>query len=223
MQTLSRAQPNALVLILCAVVVALFGVIDSESDAGSENSIIELWGDVKAPEVVELKGITLDPSKTAFLILDIETRTCNLKSRPRCIDSVPKIKAFLDYAKKHGAFVVYSLTSKGTPETILPEVAPTGGAPIVQSSVDKFFNTNLESILKGKNIASVIICGTTAEGAVIHTATGAAMRGFNVVVPVDGMSAATLYAEQYTAWHLVNAPGSRNKTTLTRFDMIRFE
>lgn len=64
--------------------------------------------------------------------------------------------------------------------------------------------------------------GTTAEGAVIHTATGAAMRGFKVIVPVDGMSAGTLYAEQYTAWHLVNAPGSRKGTTLTKFDLIAF-
>jgi nicotinamidase-related amidase len=55
----------------------------------------------------------------------------------------------------------------------------------------------------------VIIAGTTAEGAVLHTATGAAMRGFKVIVPIDGMSAGTLDAEQYTAWYLVNAPGAR--------------
>ena len=68
----------------------------------------------------------------------------------------------------------------------------------------------------------MIIVGTTAEGAVLHTATGASMRGFQVIVPIDGMSAGTLYAEQYTAWHLVNAPGKRRRTTLTRFDMIGF-
>jgi nicotinamidase-related amidase len=68
----------------------------------------------------------------------------------------------------------------------------------------------------------VIIAGTTAEGAVLHTATGAAMRGFSITVPIDGMSAGTLYAEQYTAWHLVNAPGSRQSTILTRFGMIEF-
>ena len=68
----------------------------------------------------------------------------------------------------------------------------------------------------------MIIAGTTAEGAVLHTATGAAMRDFKVIVPIDGMSAGTLDAEQYTAWHLVNAPGSRRRTILTRFDMIEF-
>jgi len=43
-----------------------------------------------------------------------------------------------------------------------------------------------------------------------------------VVVPLDGVSAGTLYAEQYTAWHLLNAPGSRGKITLTRFGMMGF-
>lgn len=100
--------------------------------------------------------------------------------------------------------------------------SPTGDEPIVKSSVDKFFNTELEGILRNKGIETVVIAGTTAEGAVIHTATGAAMRGLKVIVPVDGMSAGTLYAEQYTAWHLINAPGSRRRTTLTRFDMIEF-
>ena len=136
--------------------------------------------------------------------------------------SVPKIQKFLKRVRAKGMPVVYSLTRKGTPASIWPEVAPQGGEPIVKSSVDKFFKTDLEKILKDKGIKTVIIVGTTAEGAVLHTATGAAMRGLQVIVPVDGMSAGTMYAEQYTAWHLVNAPGSRSRTTLTRFDMIEF-
>jgi len=148
--------------------------------------------------------------------------TCNLERRPRCIASVPKIKGFLDRARNNGVAVVYSLTSRGEIETILPGVTPQGKEPVVKSSVDKFFNTELEKILREKGIKTVIIVGTTAEGAVLHTATGAAMRGFKVIVPVDGMSAGTLYAEQYTAWHLLNAPGTRRSTTLTRFDMIGF-
>jgi ribosomal protein L5 len=39
---------------------------------------------------------------------------------------------------------------------------------------------------------------------------------------VDGMSAENTYAEQYTAWHLVNAPRVGAQVTLTRIDMIRF-
>lgn len=189
----------------------------------AENTIIEEWNSIKAPAPVELKAVTLNPGDTAFLVLDIEERTCNSKRRPRCVASVPKIKSFLERARNKEMAVVYSLTRKGTPETILPGATPVGTEPIVKSSVDKFYKTDLEKILHEKKIKTVIIIGTTAEGAVLHTATGAAMRGFQVVIPIDGMSAGTLYAEQYTAWHLVNAPGSRRKATLTRFDLIDFE
>lgn len=190
--------------------------------AADEKTVIELWDTIKAPPPVELKKVAIDPAKTAFLVLDIEQRTCNAQARPRCVTSVTGIGAFLAKARAKGLFIAYSLTSQGTPETILPGVKPLGTEPVVKASVDKFYNTDLEKHLREKDISTVIIAGTTAEGAVLHTATAAAMRGFLVVVPVDGMSAGTLFAEQYTAWHLVNAPGSRQKTTLTRFDMIGF-
>lgn len=67
-----------------------------------------------------------------------------------------------------------------------------------------------------------MVAGTAANGAVLHTATGAAMRGYRVIVRVDLMSA-DLYAEQYTAWHLVNAPGTRHQTALTRSDLIHWK
>ena len=185
-------------------------------------TIVEQWSRVQAPPPVALEPVRVNPRETAFLILDIEQLTCNPDRRPRCIESVPKIQGFLQKARAKGMPVVYSLTGRGTRETILPEVTPQANEPIVQSSVDKFYKTNLDKILRGKGIKTVIIAGTTAEGAVLHTATGAAMRGYRVIVPADGMSAGNLYAEQYTAWHLLNAPGTRRSTTLTRFDMIEF-
>ena len=69
----------------------------------------------------------------------------------------------------------------------------------------------------------MIIVGTAAHGAVLHTATGAAMRGLQVIIPIDGMSAIETYAEQYTAWHMLNAPGTRVRTTLTTFAQMSFK
>jgi nicotinamidase-related amidase len=69
---------------------------------------------------------------------------------------------------------------------------------------------------------TVIVVGTAAHGAVIYTASGAAMRGMKVIVPVDGVSADTPYAEQYTAWHLANAPLVSNAVTLTTIGDIKF-
>lgn len=42
-----------------------------------------------------------------------------------------------------------------------------------------------------------------------------------VIVPVDGLSD-TPYSEQYTVWHLANAPLVSRNVTLTKFSLIRF-
>jgi len=75
-----------------------------------------------------------------MFILYIEQRKCNSERRLRCVASVSHIKRFFDRAKAKGVAVVYSLTSRGTPETILPAEAPVGNEPIVKSSVDKFLH-----------------------------------------------------------------------------------
>ena len=50
------------------------------------------------------------------------------------------------------------------------------------------------------------------------------MRGFNVIVPVDGMSGdgQNTFIEQYVAYNLTSAPVVSPKITLTRIDMIKF-
>jgi len=185
----------------------------------TNNTIIDQWTSVTVPPPPEIKEVALDPEVTAFLILDIQTQNCS-KERPRCMATVPKIKVFLAEARAKGMLVAYSLTRVATVDDIIADVAPREGEPVVQTGADKFFRTDLEKILEEKNIKTVVIVGTSAHGAVLHTATGAALRGLQVIVPIDSMSATDLYAEQYTAWHLMNGPGSRRQTTLTRFDLI---
>ena len=76
----------------------------------------------------------------------------------------------------------------------------------MRSSVDKFTNTELEKILKDKGIRTVIVNGTAAHGAVLYTGSAAAIKGVNVIVPVDGMSSEDLFYEQATAWHKAAPP-----------------
>nr|WP_242977183.1 isochorismatase family protein [Clostridium botulinum] len=92
----------------------------------------------------------------------------------------------------------------------------------MKSNVDKFYKTNLEKILQEKGIKTVVVTGYAANGAVLHTGTSSAFRGYNVIIPVDCMSANNLYAEQYTAWHMLNSPGTRNRAVLTKVDLISF-
>jgi nicotinamidase-related amidase len=125
-------------------------------------------------------------------------------------------------AREMGMLVVYSLTHSGNPSDIAWQIAPSIGEPIVKSNVDKFYKTNLEKILQEHCVKTVLITGYAANGAILHTATSAAFRGYDVIIPVDGMSANNPYAEQYTAWHMLNSPGTRNRATLTKINLISF-
>jgi nicotinamidase-related amidase len=185
-------------------------------------TVIEEWHNVKIPPAPELKSVTVEANSTALLMLDFNKQTCNAERRPRCIASIPKVQKLLTEARAKGVFVVYSLSAGATPADIAKELAPQGGEPIVTSGPDKFHGTELEKILKERNVKTVIITGTAAHGAVLYTASGAALRGIKVIVPVDGMSAESLYPEQYTAWNLVNAPRISTQVTLSRTDMIKF-
>jgi nicotinamidase-related amidase len=186
-------------------------------------TIIDEWSSVQAPKPPELKPVKIDdPKSTAFLVLDLVKQGCSNERRPRCITSVPPVQAFLAQARSKGLFVVHSYTTNSSPTDFLPEVAPAAGEPLVRAPADKFVGTDLEKILRDKGIKTVIVVGTAAHGAVISTASQAAFRGFKVIVPVDGMSSENTYFEQYTAYHLTNAPGVAQQVTLTKFDLIQF-
>lgn len=186
------------------------------------NALLDIWDDVEAPPAPQLQPVGIDPKTSALLVLDLQNNNCNLERRPRCVDSLKGIQELIGRVRSENMLVVYSLTSKATTDDIRQEVLPLPGEPIVKSSVDKFFGTELAEILQEAGIETVILVGTAAEGAILHTAAGAALRGYNVVVPIDGFSSSNVYAEQYTAWHLVKAPGLKKRTTLTRMDLISF-
>jgi nicotinamidase-related amidase len=185
-------------------------------------SIVDEWNSVKVPPVPELKPVTLDPGTTALLLLDFNKQVCNAERRPRCIASIPVVGKLLKEARSKGVKVIYSLSAGASVADIAKELAPVAGEPAVTSGPDKFLGTDLEKILKEKGVKTVIVAGTAAHGAVLYTASGAALRGIKVIVPVDGMSAENTYAEQYVAWHLLNAPRISNQATLTRIELIKF-
>lgn len=207
--------------ILCLLVLLVILSLPASTKAMNNHNIIDEWSSVTIPAAPTLQSITVDAASTAFLILDIQNKAYS--ERPRCAASVPEIADFLQKARANVLPVIYSMTPTATSADIIAQLAPLPNEPIVKASVDKFFNTDLDNMLKQQGIQSVIIVGTAANGAVLHTAASAAIRGYKVIVPVDGMSADTPYAEQYTAWHMLNSPGTRNKVTLTNLDLIKIK
>lgn len=208
--------------LVLATLAALAAFIAVATPASAQQTIIDEWAAIKTPPAPELKQVTVDPKTTALLLLDFVKQSCNEQHRPRCVATLLATKTFLAEARAHHLLVVYSYVNRGTLADTLPEVAPKGGEPSVQSGPDKFFNTDLEKLLKDHGIKTVIVTGTAANGAVLHTGDAAAIRGFNVIVPVDGMSGDDPFIELYVAYNFTHAPQVAAKATLTRYGLIKF-
>lgn len=190
------------------------------------DDITTQWGNAKPPPVPELKSVTVDPKTTAFLMLDFMKGNCG--QRPLCIATVPNVKKLLEEARAHNLPVFYTLVGQDpTPAGMVDQgLAPRATEFKIEGSggADKFIGSNLDQGLKDKGIKTVIIAGTSAQGAVVGTTNGATQRGYKAVVPVDGMSSEDLYNEQYAAWHIYKG-GPANVTgnaTLTRSDLIKY-
>jgi nicotinamidase-related amidase len=188
--------------------------------------IIAEWATVKPPPVPELKPATLDGKTTALLILDLMKSNCG--RRPRCLATVPNVKKLHDAARAAGAMVFYTLVGSGNPgvaDVVDPGIAPHDSEWVIQRGPDKFLGSGLEQRLKDRGIRTVIVTGTSAQGAVVGTGSGSAQRGYKVVVPVDGMSSEDPYMEQYAAWHMYKGGPAivTEQVTLTRSDMIKIE
>jgi nicotinamidase-related amidase len=213
-----RITPSCGIVALAAVATVLAAVPARTMDITKE------WATVKPPPVPELKPATVDPKTTALLILDLMKSNCGV--RPRCASTVAPVKKLLDEARAHDMMVFYTLVgTTPTPDGMVdPSLAPRAGEWIPRGGADKFIGSDLEQRLKNKGIKTVIVTGTSAQGAVVGTSNGAVQRGFDAVVPVDGMSAEEPYNEQYAAWHLTGGgPAVLTKNvTLTRSDMIKF-
>jgi nicotinamidase-related amidase len=207
---------------------AVLAVVSIYAASAPAQTIIAEWPNVKAPPAPELKRLTLDPKTTAILVMDFVKQACNNERRPRCVASIPKIEKLIAAARAKGVMLIFTTVPSVPITDTLPEVAPKGNDPVVVAAVDKFTlgdkDTGLQKMLKDKGITSVITVGTAAHGAVLYTSSAAASRGFNVIVPVDGMSGdgQILYDEQAVAYILTHAPVVSSKVTLTAIDMIQF-
>lgn len=206
------------------VLAGALGLAAASLCPASAGTIIDDWATAKAEPAPELKAVTIDPKTTAVLVMDLVKGSCNNERRPRCVASISVIEKFLAEARAKGVTIINTIAGTGTVADILPPVAPKEGETVIDKTVaNKFVRTDLEKILKDKGITTVIPIGTAAHGAVLYTGSEAAFRQFKVVLPVDGASSENLFAEQAVAWLFAKAPGVSNQSTLTRFDMIKFQ
>ncbi len=205
--------------------LSMFALTALAVSSAQAADIIAEWGSVKAPPPPAVKEVTLEGKTTALLILDVMKESC--ARRVRCAEMAPKLQKLHDAARASGAMVFYTLVGGGSPTAadVVAGMTPKEGEWVVQRGPDKFLGSPLEQRLKERGIRSVIVTGTSAQGVGIGTGSGAAQRGYSVIVPYDGLAADNAYQEQYSAYHLaVGGPAVvTEKVTLTRADMIKFK
>ncbi len=83
-------------------------------------TVIDDWATVAVPPAPALAPVTLDPKTTALLLLDFNghgestSGPCNEATKPRCLASLPAVRALADRARAKGVLVVYSTMSRPT-------------------------------------------------------------------------------------------------------------
>ena len=205
---------------------AVLGAAMAAAGLGSATAqtVIDEWATAKLPPPPALKDVKLVPAETAILAMDFTNQTCSAQRRPRCAASVAKVQKLLVDARGKGALIIYSVAvPNSTAADILKELTPAAGETVLPPlGPDKFFNSELEKLLKDKGIRTVVALGTQAQTSVLHTGASAALRGLKVIVPVDGMSSDDPFPEAYTAWHLSTAARISAQVTLTKLDAISY-
>lgn len=173
-------------------------------------------------------AVTLNPSTTALLVLDITTQTCT--PQPNCIEMLPRVSSLLSNARNAGVYVLYSVPNTQPP--ILPDVSPGPNEPtVVGLAQDRFFDTPLDEMLRTRGVENLLLVGWRENGSVLYTAVGGTIRGYTVVVADDGTSAATDYDIGIGRYQLLtqlnanatNEPLKKAAATLSRTDLITFQ
>ena len=181
------------------------------------------WTKITPPTAPQVVAVTAAVQTTALLLLDFNEPACDPAVNSRCMTAIPAVKALLSRARANGMLVIYTLGASTSRDSINSALKALPSDPVIAARPDKFLNSDLEKILVNRGIKTVITTGTTANGAVLYTASEAAFRGYSVLVPVDGVSGLTPYAEQLTLWQLMNGPRlGAEWVKLTRTAAINF-
>jgi len=163
---------------------------------------------LKLPEKLKIEEVKVESSKTALLIIDVQNDFANPSGKlyARGAEKViPLIKKLASAARESGATVIYTQDwhIRGDPEFEIwgeHTLAGTWGAEVVDElkpeetdvvvrkpSYDAFYSTSLDHILRSRKISTLILTGLLGNICVHCTAVGAAMRGYELIIPVDAI------------------------------------
>ena len=184
------------------------------------------WTAEDGPNRPEPKPVTLDSKNTAVLVLDLNARCDDPKQV--CSKITAPLGDFLDRARAASVPIIYTVSAaaKGKPigELAAPLRRKENEMVIYPDAFDKFHGGELQSYLKNSGAKTLIITGSSTNAAVLYTATTAArMFRYTIVIPMDGVNAATRYEQEYAIHQFTVLPSEANKLfQFTSLSMISF-
>jgi nicotinamidase-related amidase len=164
---------------------------------------------IDVPEYEVQDSVRVDPGRTALIVGDMQNdfvKEGGTLVVPGAKVTIPAIRSLLDLTREAGirAVFVQDTHRDGDPEweiwgehcregswgwQVVDELAPREDeATVRKPRYDAFYGTPLEHMLRLWGVDTLIICGTVANICVHYTASSAAMRWFNVIVPKDCIS-----------------------------------
>lgn len=177
-------------------------------------------------EVKKLRSyhnIALSPDKSALLIIDMQEYFLNPSSHafiPSGETILPGVKKLIATYSEKNLPIIFTLHSntdenarmmgKWWPDLLHEEqressiakgLNTSDGIIVKKNQYDAFYNTNLEQILREKNINQVIICGVLTNICCETTARSAFVRGFETFFTIDGTAA---YSEEHHMATILN-------------------
>ena len=133
--------------------------------------------------------LSLDPKKTAVLIMDYQNRQLNYFSEDFQNELTSRVNKVLAKARHDGIPVIYVEVRRGerTPETeIHPAVTPKSGEIVLtKSRVGPFSTTKLDEVLKKQGIETLVLMGIATSGCVLSTVRWAADIDYQLIVLSD--------------------------------------
>ena len=211
------------VLLISATLLALRGVV-AQAQSNKPMQTLQM------PAMPDPARITLNSKITALMVLDYVEDIC--ATQPKCKSQMlPAMTPFMERVRKAGLVVAYGTRAQNMTHW-LKEVAPAeGDIKIVNTAQDRFYNTDLDKLLKAKGITTMIMVGWKISGSVTYTSVGAMAHDYTVVIPMDTTSAGSDYETTIGFYNvlnsgnanLANAPLKPKAVTLTRTDLVTFQ
>ncbi|WBC16739.1 isochorismatase family protein [Micromonospora sp. WMMA1998] len=152
-----------------------------------------------------MTAVRLDPKRSALILIDLMTRTVALDTAPITAAEVVQRCAEVTAAARRAGWLVVHVraerpgVAEQPPGGELVDACTRQGADveIVKRTWGAFHGTDLDEVLRGRGIRTVVLGGIATNFGVESTGRAANERGFHVVFLSDAMAGLHGYAHDF--------------------------